>query len=82
MSPVNPKLQDDVLEILSKARAHVRTGNLDGEDSVSSLLEKLRDKGWKGFGNLNNFENLLEANGFTLREVHVGCGTRRAYVGI
>lgn len=79
---VNPALQNAVLEILSVRKAHVRTGNLDGEESLSSLLDELRWKGWKNFGNLSDFETLMKDNGFTIRVTYVGRGTRRAYVGV
>jgi len=76
------KFQNAILEIISKALAHEKTGNRDGEQSVSYVLSELRYAGWRNLSNTNRLEDLAKAAGFTVREEYRGNGQRRAYIGL
>lgn len=73
---------DAVLKIIASARAHIRSGNLDGEESVSHVRDELSYKGWRRLGSPGDFEDTLIAAGFSIRSTNVGNGTRRAFVGV
>lgn len=74
---------NDVLNHLAVCKAHQRTGNRDGEQSLSYLVTVLREKGWRlttsGWG--TTAQELLEEAGFTLRQQRNGRAVR-TYVGI
>lgn len=76
------KFVDAVLKIIAPARAHVRSGNFDGEQSVSHVLDELRFAGWKNLGSQSDFEDTLQTAGFSIRSTNVGNGARRAFVGV
>lgn len=76
------RLAEFVLNKLSKTRAHTAAGTKDNEESVSYLLTCAREDGnFKVGGNLNDFEDLLKALGFTIRE-HVAGRAVRRYVSL
>jgi hypothetical protein len=61
---------EDVFSILAKAPYEdKRTGRRAGEESVSYILTTLREKGWRIPGQIGDFEDTLEAAGFSLRRV-------------
>lgn len=80
---------DDVLALLARfGKAHQRTGNRDGELSMSHLIECLRDgtagRRWVnlrtgGFG--YTVEDMVRAAGFTVRTQRNG-NAIRTYVGV
>lgn len=74
---------NDVLGHLAVCKAHQRTGNRDGEQSLSHLVDVLREKGWKlttsGWG--TTAQDLLQEAGFTLRQQRNGNAVR-TYVGV
>jgi hypothetical protein len=77
-----PKFAEAVLSQIAGRRAHKAAGNRDDEESLSFLRTCLEEKGWKNLGHASDFEDALTAAGFALREVFVGRGSRRVYVGV
>lgn len=75
-------LQDAILNHLAKCRAHKATGNVDGEDSVSSIMDSLRRAGWKGLGRNGDFEHTAKTLGFTLRRTYKGVNVIRTYISL
>lgn len=66
-----------ILNHLAKAKAHKPAGTRDNEESVSYMLTLVRDAGYTVGGSLSDFESLLEALGFTIREQKTGRNYRR-----
>jgi hypothetical protein len=58
---------DDVLSCL-RGTYQAEDGKLFQGASISFLLSEMHDKRWTGLGNLNDFENLLEQQGFVVRQ--------------
>lgn len=75
-------LRKDIITYLSGKKAHVRTGNLDGEEAISFLHKELRDRRWRGLGSLGDFEDMLEGMGFYIRKVYRNNVRIRTYVGL
>lgn len=78
---VRKDVTDIVLNYLAKKRAHQASGNLDGEESVSYLLNELRYRGFRVGGTLQDFEDFMVSLGFTVREHIAGRAVRR-YIGV
>lgn len=56
------KFVDDVLSVLLEP-CTVNGESVQG-NSISHLMSEMKFKGWKGFGNLNDFRDTLEFQGF------------------
>lgn len=82
---VEARFAEDVLELLAiHGAAHQRTGNRDGEMSLSHLVDCLRARGWKNLrtdGWAGNVRDSLRAAGFVCREQRNG-NALRVYVGL
>lgn len=62
---IKQNLENDILEILSQWDDDERLMNWKTGSSVSTVLELLRDKGWKNLGNIADFEYTLNRLGFS-----------------